>query len=401
MHAILEYLAVGILLVAVLLAIGQTIEVPTRTTELVKAEQLFTVAERLMDKILLTPGYPENWGYDILSEEEITDFGLALAGASAPYVVDPDKVMRLANLLPFPNPAPISAERIAELLGIKGTYGFRLEMKPMITANVETIGYIGDLASVFRIQVVNWYGIGLPNAYVLGTYVVAPATRGVGNGQPDKGEIKKLSKTCITDSLGYCILDFSDDVRDSQKGHLVPFLILHIDWEGFISITGYSPVPEEGSFYGYVIGNIIFIKELEDITGTFHAEDVIQVIPQYAYLIKVSELDVIEWCRTKADPEDPWCHKVAGKVLPRGFTYMVIKVRSIERLSSHIIVTGTTGGREKEAAIVISRMPKVDISYGLENAQPANAVTLTRVAQIYNYPYIVRLTIWRWVEGWP
>lgn len=402
MHAILEYLAVGILLIIVFLAVGQTIDVPTRTTETVKAEQLFTVAERLMDKILLTPGYPEDWGSAILPEEEITDFGLALAGATAPYVVDPDKVMRLANLLPFPNPAPISAERIAELLGIKGEYGFRLEMRPMITARVETIDRTGDLASKFRIQVINWYGVGLPNAYVLGTYVVATAERGVGKGQSNKAEeVPKFSKMCVTDSLGYCILDFSDDVDNLKGKYLVPFVILHIDWEGFVGITGYSPEPEEGSLYGYVIGDIIFIEDL-DVTGAFQAEDIIQVVPQYALFIKIRELDVVAWCRAKQDPEDPWCHKVAGRVLPKGFNYMIIKVKSLERLSSHIIVTGTTGGgRDRGVAVVISRLPNVDISYGLGNTQPTNAVTLTRVAQIYGYPYIVRLTIWRWVEGWP
>ncbi|MEM3964910.1 MAG: hypothetical protein QW584_04215, partial [Thermofilaceae archaeon] len=69
MHVALEYLAIGILLVAVILAAGQMIEAPARTVETVRAEQLLTAAERLMDKILLTPGYPENWGSDLLPDE--------------------------------------------------------------------------------------------------------------------------------------------------------------------------------------------------------------------------------------------------------------------------------------------------------------------------------------------
>lgn len=400
MHAVLEYLAVGILLVAVLVAAGQMIEAPARTVETVRAEQLFTVVERIMDKILMTPGYPEDWGASLYNDFEIVDFGLALAGASAPYVIDPDKVMRLANLTPVPNPIPIRAERIAELLGIKGEYGFRLEMKPMITTKVETIGSIDNIASTFRVHVLNWYGIGLPNARVKGTYVVAL----VKTGAPHGGELKAFEKTCVTDALGFCTLDFKESIQNLKlKGgeDPAPFLILYTDWEGFVSVTGYSPASRESPVIGYVIGNFIFIERLEDITGVFQVKNVTLVVPQYSLIIEPVEVEA--WCRAKEDPKELWCHEVAGRVLPSGWDYMIIKVRSIERLSSHIIVTGvwTKGGKDKGVAIVISRIPEIDISYGRTNVQSTNAVTLTRIAQIYNYPYVVRLTLWRRVEGWP
>lgn len=401
MHVILEYLAVGILLVVVILAAGQMVEAPSRTVETVKAEQLFTVAERLMDKILLTPGYPEEWGSDLLLEEDVTDFGLALAGATTPYIVDPDKVMRLANLTLLPNPVPISAEKIAELLGIKGEYGFRLEMKPMIIARVETIGSIDDIASKFRVQVVNWNGVGLPNARVTGLYIVALIKGGAGHF--DVEDLKKSNLTCTTDALGVCNLDFSNFIQNLRYGQgLSPstFLILHMDWEGFVSITGYSPAPSGSPVSGYIIGNYIYLERMDNVTGALIVKDeVVQVVPQYALLLDETE---VEWCR--AQPNDPmWCHEVAGRVLPsrrnQGVNYLIGKVIYLERLSSHVIVFGKWKGNA--VAVVICRIPEIDISYGSENVQPANVVTLTRIAQIYNYPYVVRLTLWRRVEGWP
>ncbi|MEM4680050.1 MAG: hypothetical protein QXL98_03810 [Thermofilaceae archaeon] len=401
MHAVLEYLAVGILLVVVILAADLMIEAPPRTIETVSAEQLYTVAERLIDKILLTPGYPENWGSDLLVDDEITDFGLALHGATAPYILDPDKVMRLANLTPLPNPMPINAEKIAELLGIKGKYGFKLEMRPMITAKILAIDDTNYQTPLkFWVQVVNWQGIGLPNARVTGMYIMAYFQKGTAH--TDLSDLKTISETCITDTLGSCVLDFSDQSQDIRggKGDLpAVFIIIHIEWEGFTSVTGYSPVTEDEPVYGYIIGNYVFIERLEDATGAVIVKDeIVQAVPLYSLLLEPTD---VEWCR--AQPNDPmWCHEVAGRVLPsrrnQGVNYLIGKVAYLERLSSHVMIFGQWKGRR--IAVAVCRIPVIEIGYG-GRAQPANAVTVTRVAQIYNYPYLVRLTIWRLVEGSP
>lgn len=413
MHAVLEYLAVGVLITTLLLVSGYVMEAPFRTVETVKAEQLYTVAERLMDKILLTPGYPEHWGADLTPEDEIADFGLALAGATAPYIIDPDKVMRLANLTFSPNPVPVSARRIAELLGIYGAYGFRLEMKPMITATVKTIDSEELIPKIFSVCVVNWQNIGLPNANVTGAYAIAYADTGVGKGLGRKDEsLPVYNRTCLTNSLGCCILDYRGLIGETQPAggkSPVPFLILRIEWEGFLSVVGYSPRQrEEEPVYGYVVGNYIFIEGLE-VRGVFMVDDkgIAQVIPLYSNIIEA--LDVV-WCRAQLGPEDAeFCHEVAGRVLPArrrtNYDYLVGYASSLEFLSSHIIVTGTwTRGEpasRKGIAVVISRIPYVDIMLGPKEAQPVNTVTITRVAQIYGYPYVIRLTLWRWVEGWP
>ena len=408
MHAALEYLAVGVLLVAVIAAASYMLEAPSRTLESVREEQLLTVAERLMDKILLTPGYPPDWGWNIhVTDADLTDFGLAQQGGS-PYIVDPDKVMRLANLSTLPNPLLVNASRLAELLGVKGQYGFKLVMKPMITAEVETLGWSNGMASKFGARVLNWRGEGLPNANVTGVYVVALVKGGAG--QPEVDDLKSFSRSCLTDALGYCAIDYTDDVNSIRYGsgqQPATFLILHTKWEGFVSVTGYSPVPGGAPVEGYIIGSFVFLAKDLDVSeqplvrgrvsgAVIVKDEIVQVVPQYSQLLEPTH---VEWCREQ--PNDPaWCQEVAGRVLPsRQGAYLVGRVVYLERLSSHVIVFAKWRG--DWTAIVISRIPVVDISYGPRSAKPANAATLTRVTQIYNYPYVVQLTVWRWVEGWP
>jgi hypothetical protein len=74
-------------------------------------------------------------------------------------------------------------------------------------------------------------------------------------------------------------------------------------------------------------------------------------------------------------------------------------IQYVEPLSSHIFIFAQFRG--KPVAIVISRLPNIDIAYGGKTALPANSVTLRRVCTIYSYPYVVELTIWRRVEGFP
>jgi hypothetical protein len=408
MHAVLEYLAVGVLLIAIIAAAGYMLEAPSRTLETVREEQLLTVAERLMDKILLTPGYPPDWGSNIyITDANLTDFGLALQGG-APYIVDPDKVMRLANLSTLPNPLLVNASRLAELLGVKGQYGFKLVMKPMITAEVETLGWINGMASKFRVRVLNWQGEGLPNANVTGVYVVALVKGGAG--QPEVDDLRNFNRSCLTDALGYCELDYTSDVSSVKYGsgqEPATFLILHTKWEGFVAVTGYSPVPGGAPVDGYIIGSYVFMEKDVDVSeqpvikgqisgAVIVKDEIVQVVPQYSLLLDPTEVD---WCREQ--PNDPmWCHDVAGRVLPsRQGAYLVGKVVYLERLSSHVIVFAKWRG--SWTAVVISRIPSIDISYGPRNVKPVNAATLTRVTQLYNYPYVVQLTVWRWVEGWP
>ncbi|PLJ78131.1 hypothetical protein [Infirmifilum sp. SLHALR2] len=417
----LEYIAVALLVVILVLAANQMISASTGTLTTVREEQLYTVAQRVMDKILLTPGYPPDWGTNVtVSAGDMQDFGLALYGTREPYVVDPDKVMRLANLSTLPNPLLLNASRLAELLGLSQGYGFRLVMKPMIGHSVSVLSWnttkdgSQSFPTKFAVSVYNWYGMGLPNANVTGIYAIFKVDPGDGNNrQPDLEEKAVFTVSSTTDALGYTTLDFTSQVQNylqSQKNlnkWWFWFLLLHTSWHGFVAVYGYSATPSGGApVQGYIIGDTIIISrdvEVPDIrsqgtskkSGAVHCKDeVVQVVPQYEELLNVTSID---WCRGRSD--DPlWCHEVAGKVLPSSQNfYLVGKIKYLEKLSSHVFVFAKW--RSQTIVIVINRIPEIDVTFGPRQASPANSVTLTRFATIYNYPYVIQLTLWRSVEG--
>jgi len=417
MEATLEYLAVGLMIVLLILAAYEMMGAVTSTTETTYEEQLYTVAERVMDKIILTPGYPTDWGTNIqVTPDTLQDFGLALYGAHSPYVVDPDKVMRLANLSTLPNPLLLNTTRLAQLLNLEG-YGFRLRIRPMLVVNITPTDYYYyqsyRFMSRFNVEVYNYYGLGIPNANVTAMYVLVQVQPGTGNNQGDVELKNVFVKTCLTDPVGRCTLDFSNDLRGVLKGQVkwfFPFLIVRAEWQGFVSVAGYgSTSTGEAPVQGYVIGNYVFLNRTIDITyikkGNKNAgavlvkDELLQAVPEYQDLLNFT---TVTWCRDSYGnfrSNDPLCNN-AGRVLPSAQQwYLIGYVNYIEPLSSHIFIFAQYRGNP--VAIVISRIPNIDVSYGGQTALPANSVTLRRVCTIYSYPYVVELTVWRKVEGFP
>ncbi|MEM4680120.1 MAG: hypothetical protein QXL98_04170 [Thermofilaceae archaeon] len=422
MNVTLEYLAVGLLIVTILLAFNQVVGSLTPRLESVRSEQLFTVAERVMDKIVLTPGYPEDWGYNIeVTPETLKDFGLALAGSRSPYVLDPDKVMRLANLSTLPNPLLLNASRLAELLALKNDYGFRLVMRPALYIGIEVTNWYQPrnnlyYPSVFRINLTNWYGVGIPNANVTGMYVIVRVTPGGGNqGQVEEKAI--FVKGCLTNAIGACTLDYTGELvryfnepgSGSDKWYF-PILIVYANWQGFVSVAGYAATGDRSpSVQGYIIGNYIFVDRNVEVievsrgnkkSGAVHVkDDLLQAVPMYGDLLNFT---TVTWCRDADGSfrnDEPLCN-AAGRVLPSAKQwYLIGYIHYVEPLASHVFVFAKYRGNP--VAIVVNRIPYIDITYGAQETNPANSVTLRRLAVLYNYPYVVELTIWRKVEGWP
>lgn len=397
MHAILEYLAIGVLIVLFLLVAFEVVDLVTGRLVLVKEEQLYNVAERVMDKILLTPGDPPDWGTN--PNGTLTDFGLALNGTRTPYVVDPDKVMRLANLSTFPNPLLINSTEIASMLGLSEKYGFRLVMRPLLSVNVTPLelynvssGSATPIPSVIRVEVYNWYNFGVPGANVTAILVLAKAVTTPGGGTNVSYVL--FAKNNVTDALGYTEMNFTREI-DSASSSLGTTLlfhlyIIHVDWKGFVAVSGFSlPPSTEAPTTGYIIGKYVIINSSVNV-GNFSGaiitkDEVVQALPEYKSLLTSTS---ITWYNTS----------------PINFTvplpaseFKIGYINYLEKLSSHVFILGKWNG--SLIVIVINRIPRIDITYGARGSMPANSIVITRIAQIYNYPYLVRLIIWRKVEG--
>ena len=401
MHATLEYIGVALLLVFVVLVAQYSAANFLRDTAHVREEQLYTVAERVMDKVLLTPGDPPDWGGNFEEYNgSLNDFGLAQFGTRVPYDLDPDKVIRLANHTQLPNPLYVNSSWIGELLALEG-YGFVLEMIPFLDHYIEVLdyyeipGHSEDLPSKFRVELVNQFDVGIPGANVTGIYALVKVESGAGGG--DAAEIAAvLVEHGSTNVRGECILDFSDELEDffsevppGQARAYLGIAIIHTNWHGFVAVDAYSTAPEDAPATGYVVGEYIIVEkdvELIPRAALIVKDEVIQAIPEYESLLIVAAVEL-------EGPENP-----AYRVINRGaFRYRVYKVEYVERLSSHIILIAQWRGQY--IPIVISRVPRIEIRSGVGAYGAANVVRLTRLARLFTYPYVVRLVVWREVEG--
>jgi hypothetical protein len=172
-------------------------------------QQMRNIALSAFKTMLFDKGYPSNWGsmsgVSLFSEDDVRRFGLALVSDPTLYVLDSNKVQRLAN-----NPTGnISQQRAQDLLGLSG-YGFSLIIRPLF--NVErsvSIDRPNDQTATinFRVNVSRYDGQPVPNAIVLATIIYAVDTPATSFSQV----------RVTTDSLGHCEGDQTVNVSGGQK----------------------------------------------------------------------------------------------------------------------------------------------------------------------------------------
>jgi len=163
-------------------------------------QQLQNIALSAMKTILFDEGYPTNWGLmhgtNLFNENDVKRFGLADPKDPSLYVLDPNKVQRLAN-----NPmGNISYQRVRDLLGLSG-YGFSIIFRPLFNVDeyVAPPAYSGDQKTAtitFNVNVSRYDGQPVPNA-IVSTYMVY-----VIDSNPPITNTAQFRTT--TDSLGRC-----------------------------------------------------------------------------------------------------------------------------------------------------------------------------------------------------
>jgi len=163
-------------------------------------QQLQNVALSAIKTILFDEGYPTNWGSmhgtNMFNEIDVKRFGLAALSDPSLYVLDSNKVQRLAN-----NPmGNISYAKVKELLGLSG-YDFSIIMRPLF--NVDRSVDI-QRASNEQTATITWEtnvsrsdGHPVPKAIVYPTIIYA-----VDSGS--SFETRTVQSRNETDSLGRC-----------------------------------------------------------------------------------------------------------------------------------------------------------------------------------------------------
>jgi len=161
-------------------------------------QQLQNVALSVMKTVLFDEGYPANWGLmhglNQFNPSDVKRFGLSLLSDPSLYVLDPDKVQRLAY-----NPmGNFSYSQVRDLLGLAG-YEFSFVLRPQFDVDADvTIPRSKDSIS-FSVNVSRYGGQPIPNAIVAATIVYALEIK---RDDVSYGAVNMEKR--YTDSLGRC-----------------------------------------------------------------------------------------------------------------------------------------------------------------------------------------------------
>ena len=363
-------------------------------------QQLIQLATNVMNSILLDPGDPPNWGLDyivdeenvrvLLSEDEISRFGLALSESSSLYVLDPNKIAWLVGDTPYGEGLElISYERVRELLGLQG-YGFRIRIfSPLIVSITglegklnQTLDHSGTINLSFSVSVKHYDDLSpVPNAKV--TAIVLYSKK-EGNtfitytGPPSAN---------FTDEFGECTI--TDLAVDCPVSFIVAILQVNVANLSTVS-TFYAGTPP-----GYAAG----INILEEYLILTHPKDIgnpneARFIQNICLLKRNGELvvvynstgsnDILNW--GSYDNWVRWIEELGDKDV----SLIIVTISALDPSG------GGAGGRRKGVLIVgpypVCFGSRV-ISYG--GVPYGSSAKVFRTVEINNEVYIFELTLWR------
>jgi len=163
MQASIEYMIAGLTVISILVVAEMNVlTLMNQTLTEVRQEVGLSEAEDILDTLLLSPGYPPDWGE---SSDTPDSMGLAVQNSIEEYVLDPKKVIRLSEESDY----YISPPTTRRLLGLSKKYHFSLRITPFFNV---TINNEGD--GNYTISVTTYRGNPAPNVNVTGYYVDLP-----------------------------------------------------------------------------------------------------------------------------------------------------------------------------------------------------------------------------------
>ena len=387
MHVTLDYLVAGLLIIIILTFTANSIS-PFIYINLqhVEEEQLNPLAERLLDKILLTPGEPLDWGniysYD---EDDITGFGLAYMknGVINPYILDPDKISRIAHPV-----FQLSPERISKLLGLTWDggnfkYGFRLRITPALNITIipDENKYIrvgsDILYTAFNITVKSYDGYPAANSKINAIYLAAKIKEGKVEADYSLARIKT-----IADWRGESYLEFTVDQSSFKGYNKAAFLfIVYASYSGVKSLATYN-LRTEDILNAAIIGKYLIVEfpSSYEPQGARFLRGVIQIGENVISEAKIENVSRGE----------------SGWVINRGnYNYRVYEISGIDpSLSVDVLLVKWIG---RHWLSVIRYPPIVDYA-APSIAQGLKIATLHRYCKIGDLTYVTELSVWRMAE---
>ena len=283
MHAIYDYIFTTITLVLMItLTLNRLYGITDTLTSTISQDDLQAKAEEVLNKILLTPGDPPNWGTNPeVTDDTLKDFGLALAGGK-PYELDMNKLRRLfdEDLPELTGLSLISLDRVYDLLGIKGKYAFAIRILPALNV---TVVPINEDEGKFKVRVLTQDGLPVPNAEVYVTYLAGHSTQisFAGGNVHTVAVYHALCTSSYTDYKGEVTLDIGGKLQSididlynlifgsggisKTNGYVFNVFVRYHKIQTSIS---YSNLPGY-ELQGIIVGNKFYVKpEVETISNS-------------------------------------------------------------------------------------------------------------------------------------
>jgi hypothetical protein len=196
LHVSYEYILAGLIIILILTTSELTIfSLMTEKLTDIRQEGSYSTAEKIVDVLLLSPGYPFDWGLNVSVDPD--SLGLALHNSLDAYVLDPEKVNRLNEN----SSGYIIHAKARELLGLRKDYHFSLQIAPMLDVQIKDEG-----DGEYSFAIFNDKGYSAANVNVTAFYIPHSFVPG----------IDYTSKSNITMIDGTCILDF-----DYQTNYMI------------------------------------------------------------------------------------------------------------------------------------------------------------------------------------
>jgi len=396
MHITLDNIFAFLILLLILITfMGYIIPSTYLSFTIVKEHQLEEVAQAVLDKVLLSPGIPGNWG-DVLvvkSGDELLSFGIQKAGGE-PYELDIDKVLRIINVGEgqLPPSIRIDAWTIARLLGLENKYGFSIIITPALNISMETLGHYSfkgsvQVPSVVEITVKTPEGRPAIGANATGIYAFIIIDK---EHDEDISYVDHVYKTAVVNLDGKARLDFTDflkaaetEVSNLQKSFSA--LIVYADYYGVRSVNssmlGDSDILEEETVGDYLI---VSLEGSFETPAARHLKNQTALAnpPYYIYLSTF---------RNETDGE-------SGMVINSGSkNHRVYRVTStVDTNVAFMMMPVKYRGRYY--VITFSRPPSTVICQTGRASGNIKTSVLRRIVRIGSFHYVFELRVWRWGE---
>jgi len=376
MHAAVEYVALVLNIILIIVLSVSTFFNIVAPLDTINRERLKLVAQKIENRIILSPGTPPDWGKNInISTNDLSDlYDVGLASISALkgfYTLESDKIVRLIEYAD--NPFYIPPNFIKQHLGIWKTYGFRLTLIPVIKFDVKITSHVYNTKLPQKIIVYtrNFFGNPQGNVIVTVYYFI------FGLYSNSTSRLFFLKNTGITSILsnGSCLLDFSY-VKEFYTNKTLSELVLteftfsRVEYlliiQGSIAnlrSIGYYPriVPNATS-----IGRYISLRQNYSLISN---NSVIDIAPPRFFTVSLNNVT----------------HRVS-----LGDNFKTYYLSYIEPGTYIVVLLG----KYNNTLYVNYAVKHKEFTYQTSPSVGASAVTIYRYVDIDGFSYVAVLTVW-------